>query len=91
MKSFAIRQYHRAILGQAQDALEDLDLSEREFGALIVSLPEGAITELKGKLKTFRKEVHEWALKQSHSIQDREAQVVQFNFQMFPQSRKAGR
>lgn len=89
MKSFAVRQYHKAILVQAQEALEDLEVTEREFGALIFSLPEESIGELKGKLKEIRKDLHEWALKQTEISKDSEEQVVQFNFQMFPQSRKA--
>ena len=88
MKSFAVRQYHRVILDQAQEALDDLEVSDREFGALIFALPEESIAELKGKLKEFRKEIHEWAMNQSETQEDKDEQVVQFNFQMFPQSRK---
>ena len=88
-RNFAVRQYHRTILGQAQEALDDLEVSEREFGALIFSLPEASIAELKAKLKEFRKEIHEWALEQSEGEDADDEQVVQYNFQMFPQSRKA--
>ena len=87
IKSLAVKRYHHNALDQAQEALEDLDLNEREFGALILILPEEALTELKGKLKAFRKELHDWAV--SQSIEEKgQAQVVQYNFQMFTQSRK---
>ncbi|SMF77386.1 TIGR02147 family protein [Pseudobacteriovorax antillogorgiicola] len=87
VRSLAIRQYHRTILCQAQEALDDISVSEREFGALILSLSDDKVGELKQKLKAFRKEVHEWAL-HHQDIEEHKEQVVQLNFQMFPQSKR---
>ncbi|SMF52106.1 TIGR02147 family protein [Pseudobacteriovorax antillogorgiicola] len=90
IRNLAVRQYHRTILRQAQEALDDLEVSDREFGALIITLPESSLGELKDKLKQFRKDIHEWAMAQNDSPAQDE-QVIQYNFQMFPQSRKAAK
>ncbi len=85
VKSLAVRTFHRRILEQAIEALEDLPLDQREFGALIFQLPETALPELKARLKNFRKELHQWALEQNQPTQDKA--VVQLNLQMFPQTK----
>lgn len=98
--SLAIRNYHRQMLAQASEALSSLPLGEREFGALTFILPSTAIEELKRKLKTFRKELHEWALAavadhsaaaESNGKGDRTdsgESVIQVNMQMYPHTRK---
>jgi len=85
VKSLAIRTFHRRVLEQAMEALEDLSVDQREFGALIFQLPEQCLPELKQKLKSFRKELHQWALEQNQPEQDKA--VVQLNLQMFPQTK----
>jgi hypothetical protein len=52
---------------------------------LIFQLPETALPELKARLKSFRKELHQWALEQDQPTQDKA--VVQLNLQMFPQTK----
>ncbi len=86
VKSLAIREYHRKALRQGCEMIEDLDLLEREFGALIFSLPTEKIEELKKRLKNFRHEIHQWAIEQESKD---DLQVVQFNLQMFPQTKRA--
>lgn len=86
VRSLAVRQFHQVILQQSREMLEDLDMTEREFGSLIIKLPEQSLDELKHKLKAFRKELHAWALEQQA---DTINQIVQINFQMYPQMRKA--
>jgi uncharacterized protein (TIGR02147 family) len=86
VSSLAIRQYHRVMLQQAAEMLEDLPVSEREFGSLTIGLPEHALAELKRKLKAFRSELHVWAMEQCQA--DNDTQVIQVNFQMYPQTRK---
>ncbi len=86
VRSLAIQSYHRQALEQSIVMLEDLPVSQREYGALIFHLPEENLGELKQKLKEFRKNLHQWALikakEQANSV------VIQCNFQMFPQSKK---
>jgi uncharacterized protein (TIGR02147 family) len=82
VKNLAIRNYHRQMLEQAKEALEELDVSEREFGALTFSLPSSALDELKFKLKNFRRDLHTWAMQ---TVSDSSGEmVVQVNLQMYP-------
>ena len=81
VRRLAIRNYHRQMLSGAEDALERLDLDQREFGALTFNLPPSAIAELKHRLKKFRDEINDWtAAVTNDSNPDR---VVQLNFQMY--------
>ena len=84
--SLAIRNYHREMLGQAKHSLESLAIDEREFGAIIFSLPDSAMGELKRRIKKFRDEVHEWAC---NSIVEKPGdRVMQLNIQMYPHTKK---
>lgn len=85
VKSLAIRNYHRQMLQQAAKALESTPMEEREFGALTIILPKEHLSELKLKLKEFRKSLHQWAVEKTQEGK-REA-VVQVNFQMYPHSK----
>lgn len=90
VRSLAIRNYHRQMLELARQSLENLPLESREFGALTLNIPESALPELKNKLKTIRKDLHEWSLQileNSGEGSPGEA-VTQINFQMFPLSRR---
>lgn len=87
VRSLALRNYYRRILEQSSRMLEELPLEKREFGALILYLPEEDLVELKGKLKSFLTELHRWGL----SREKKEGQVVQFNFQMYPQTKSPGK
>ncbi len=86
VRSLAIRNYHRAMMDRARDALERLEVSEREFGAVTFVIPDDRIDELKRKLKEFRGELHAWAVQASQASPG--DTVVQVNFQMFPHTRK---
>jgi uncharacterized protein (TIGR02147 family) len=86
VRSLAVRNYHRQMLEQAKEALENLPMEEREFGALTFVLPEDALAELKYKMKNFRRELHTWAMQVA---EERGGElVVQVNAQMYPHSRK---
>jgi uncharacterized protein (TIGR02147 family) len=86
VKSLAIRNYHREMMDRAKEALEVLPLKEREFGALTFVLPHQAMEELKYKIKSFRDELHEWAIQLATNAEP--DNVIQLNFQMFPQSKR---
>ncbi len=86
VRSLAVRNFHRQMLVQAEAALENLPLSEREFGALTLILPTAAMTELKEKLKAFRRELHLWSVQASDA--NAGDQVVQINIQMYPHTKR---
>jgi len=88
VRSLAVRNYHRQMLGCAVEALDVVAMEEREYGALTTILPKAAIPELKHRLKSFRQELHTWALQVSES--ERGDTVIQLNFQMFPFSKGGG-
>jgi len=82
VKNLAIRNYHRQMLDQAKETLEELDVTEREFGALTFTLPDTALDELKFKLKNFRRDLHTWAMQAAEDSSS--SMVVQVNLQMYP-------
>jgi uncharacterized protein (TIGR02147 family) len=86
VRSLAIRNYHRQMLDQAKECLDSLPMEEREFGALTFVLPEGALPEMKYKLKQIRRELHTWAMRVAEE-QGGEI-VVQVNVQMYPHTKK---
>lgn len=88
VRSLAIRAYHKAMLDQAKDYLDDLDTSEREYGALTFLLPSEKLPELKFKLKEFRRALHLWALQACE--EEANECVVQVNMQMYPQTKRSG-
>jgi hypothetical protein len=49
-------------------------------------MPEHRLDELKQRLKSFRSELHEWAVQAAE--QDPGELVIQVNFQMYPQTKK---
>ncbi len=86
LRSLAIRNYHRQMLELAKHAIDTLDISEREFGALTVMLPEVAVPALKERIKQFRRDIHSWAV---HTVTEADPEsVVQINVQMYPVTRK---
>lgn len=86
VESLAIRRYHKQMLEQSVSALDVIPLGEREFGALTFLLPAEALDELKGKLKEFRKNIHQWAIRELG--ENDQGQVVQINIQMYPQTKE---
>jgi uncharacterized protein (TIGR02147 family) len=86
IKNLAIRNYHRQMQKQALEALENVPMEEREFGALTIILPDEASDELKHKLKSFRQEIHKWSMQVAEESGG--DQVVQLNFQMYPHTKK---
>ncbi len=86
VRSLAIRQYHRTMLEQAGECLEDIPMEEREFGALTFMVPAHKLEELKFKMKEFRRSIHLWAMQ---AAEEKAADaVVQVNMQMYPQTKR---
>ena len=85
VRSLAVRSYHRSMLGEAIDALSNVAIEEREYGALTAAIPRAALPELKSRIKAFRKELHTWIMAQvAVTSVDSAREIIQINIQMFP-------
>lgn len=86
VRSTSIQKFYKNILSHTKEVLDEIPLEKREFGSLVFGLPYSSIPELKKRLKHFRKQIILWSVNQ---VKDCEAcEVVQLNFQMFPQTKK---
>lgn len=77
-----LRQYQKATLDLAKDAMDRLPREKRSISTLTLSLSEEAFKSIEEELKAFRRKLLAIAKNEEHV--DR---VVQFNFQIFPLSK----
>ncbi len=56
VKSYLIRSYHRQMLDLAAGALDD-ELDEREYGAMMFTLPKAQLPALKERIKELEKDI----------------------------------
>ena len=82
----AVRNYHRAMLERAAEAIETFRDVERHFVAATVSIPESLFGTLKSELNSLQERV----LDLSHRSSEEAERVVQVHLVMFPLSDKAG-
>lgn len=73
--------YHRAMLERASEALDRFPRTQREFGAVTLSLNSESFQRLKERLSQIREEFLQESLPSNGGQPDR---VVQVNFQFFP-------
>ena len=73
------RAFYEGIFSRASLALKLTEPEEREFNNYVVSLSPQQIPELKRKVRTFMKDLNEWALENS-----KPHQVYSFTFAAFP-------
>lgn len=86
LASLAVRSFHRQLLRQAEAALEEVPLGDREFASVVFALPHDALGELKDRIKHFRKSLHHWAVAKAKDLPS--DAVVQLSIQMFPHTRR---
>jgi uncharacterized protein (TIGR02147 family) len=75
--SAAVRSHHRQMLARAAEALEEVGVDEREFGAVTIGLERARLAEAKAAVAAFKEQFR----KRFHS--DACADVVQLNLQLF--------
>lgn len=80
--TLSLRQFQRATMDLAKDAMERLPKEKRSISTLTLSLSEEAYKSIDEELKAFRRKLLAIAKNEDHV--DR---VVQFNFQIFPLSK----
>jgi uncharacterized protein (TIGR02147 family) len=74
----AILQYHQQMITFALEALK-LPVQEREFNGATIPVPKAVLPQLKEKIRTFRKEINEFASQTTDP-----GDVYQLNIQFFP-------
>lgn len=79
VRSLAIRNFHRQMIGRAIDALESIEVEEREISGTTVALDAEGFRLFKEKIHALRAELLELSAQQKGPTR-----VVQFNFQAFP-------
>lgn len=79
----ATRQYHTGILEVAQHALENTNISERDFSATTLLLKSDCIAKMRAQIQRFRRELCD--MFESH---DGDEQVYTLSVQLFPVSNK---
>jgi uncharacterized protein (TIGR02147 family) len=79
LNSFAVRRYHKEVLGIAQKAIDEAASGEREYSHLTLKISPEGFAKIKHRIQDLRQELLEMA-----SL-DREASgVYHVNFQFYP-------
>jgi uncharacterized protein (TIGR02147 family) len=79
LKSFAVRKYHKEVLGVAQKALDEVPPHDREISQLTVKISPKGFLNIKQRIQQFREEVMQLV------AQDKEVKnVYHVNFQFYP-------
>lgn len=81
VKGLYYRQYHRTMMTRAAASLDELPPSDRDISSLTLCLGPDAISQLKERLRVFRRELLQLSADEQDPIR-----VVQVNFQLFPLS-----
>ncbi len=82
INSLSVRSFHQQVLNLAGQAVREMPLEEREFGALTLSLTEREFSDLKRRMKAFRTEIHS-----AFATPKLGARVVQISLLAFPLSK----
>lgn len=82
--SMAIRDFHRQMVGLAEDALDSVPVHKREFSSVTLSLSEAGYQRMRERIREFREEALHIA------CDDRGVdRVMQFNMHLFPLTRES--
>ncbi|MFO0728023.1 MAG: TIGR02147 family protein [Myxococcota bacterium] len=85
-RSLAVRNFHRAMMSLAADALETVPIDERDVTGLTVSLTPAQYGEVRARIERFRKELLDLI-----GPPIAESEIHQIGFLLFPLSRKDSR
>lgn len=82
-RSLAVRNFHRAMMSLAAEALETVPIDQRDVTGLTVSLTPTQYAEVRARIERFRREILEMIVPPTA-----ESEVHQIGFQLFPLTRK---
>ncbi|MGL1903118.1 MAG: TIGR02147 family protein [Fibrobacterales bacterium] len=83
VKSFFLKQYHKAMLNNAQEALDSISAKERDMSVVSLTLSEETYKKVKSEVQQLRKTIMK--LTEEDKKPDR---VYTLNMQLFPTSQK---
>lgn len=86
VRSLAVRNFHRAMLGLAADSLEKIPIDDRDVSGLTVSLTRTQYEDVRARIERFRREILD--LIDDAPKTDEMSDVYQLGFQLFPLTRK---
>ncbi|MGZ3768579.1 MAG: TIGR02147 family protein [Bdellovibrio sp.] len=78
-RSIAVYNYHQSMIRLASEALRTIPPELREMNGATITIPKNKLTEIKEKIRAFRKEINQLA-----SSYDNPDEVFQLNIQLFP-------
>lgn len=78
-RSVAVFNYHQSMIRLAADALRTTPQGLREMNGATITIPKEKLSEIKEKIRAFRKEINQLA-----SSYENPDEVFQLNIQLFP-------
>lgn len=84
VRSLAVRNFHRAMMQLAADALENVPIDARDITGLTLSLTPAQYQDLRARIERFRREILDVA-----GTPQPGADIHQLSFQLFPLTRRA--
>lgn len=85
-----LREYHRAMLRLAEQALDLWPVARRIGSALTVTVPNALVPALFERVDGFRRELFHWLMTEQSELDAVDGEVMQVNLQAFPLSDCAG-
>ncbi|MBU0504516.1 MAG: TIGR02147 family protein [bacterium] len=81
----AVKNYHRSMIVKGAESLDRFGADERDISSLTMGLSSKTVKKLKSMILDFQREVMH-VVDQDEEIEE----IVQFNFQLFPLTKKKG-
>ena len=88
VRSLAVRNYHRSMLEVASTTLDGIVVEDRDITSLTFTLTRGQYEEVRARIERFRRELLD-AIEDSRTPEDnRDREVFQVGFQLYPLTHK---
>ncbi len=84
VRSLAVRNFHRAMMDLAADALETVPIDARDITGLTISVTPAQYQDVRARIERFRREILDLA-----GAPQPGADIYQLSFQLFPLTRKS--
>jgi uncharacterized protein (TIGR02147 family) len=82
-----VRNYHRAMLEHAANALDQIAVEDRDVTSLTLMLTHTDYEEFRARIERFRRELLDLADEKITQKEGEQREVFQIGFQLFPLTR----